>query len=271
MPGNRNVQLEEVEEQSPYHTVEKRLKQKKKRIRNYRLKVWLHRLFVLCLIIAIGIGIYFFDRSSYSRVQVVSVSGTTVYTAEEIQELTGIKVNSRRLLTIPIWIEYQMKGVVGIASVSVNNHVIDGVVTVNVQEERAIAYEKTADGLRVYYGSGDSVIIPDERESSLIDVPLISGFTDSQVIERIMDSLDQLSDDVLLSISQIKRVSLYSDENMIYFYMDDGHILISSQFGISALKDYSEMLSNDKTDKKCWVVLDMNESNQIVVLPTDCP
>ncbi len=272
MPRNRNVQLDvENEDNQVYQKIEGRMIAKKRKKRNKRLKIWFRRIIILLFVLALGIGGYWFDQSSVSRLSLISVGGNTIYTQEEILAYAKLSLNSRRLLILPFLKERQMQDLSGIKSVQIHNHVLSGVVNILVEEERAVAYTKDESALTVYFETGESAQFALSRESALLDVPYMSGFDDPAVIAGIVSELAKLSSDVLLSISQIQRVSLYSDDNMIYFYMDDGRIVISSQFGITALKDYQAMVSKDTTNKKCWIVLEMSEANQIAVLPTNCP
>lgn len=270
MPRDRKVQLEVEGESVAYNHVEQKIKDKKKQRRRFLMKVWSRRISILVLIVALGVGYFIFDQSAYARIYSAKVEGNTIYTDDEILTMSHLRVGDRRISAISFLVEYQMAKQIGIDSISLTQNIFTGEVAITVSEKRAVAYQKS-DVITVYYGDGSSLILPLDREVELDGVPYMSGFSDEVVRNRILASLAELPNSVLFAISQINQASLYNDENMIYFYMRDGYIVISSQFGISALEKWREMISLTTSSHQCWIVLEMDETSQQRVFQTSCP
>lgn len=269
MPGNRAVQLDEVDSKKAYQSVEAQLRARKRALRRRHRRRTLRRLLALVLIVASAIGLYLFDQSPYSRLKVITVSGNQVFTQEEILRMVNLKVNDRTLLSVPYFLELQLKNSKGIADADVKTNLITGNLNVHVSEKRALFYSKNEQGLNVYFQNGAMVTLPFESEGRLNNVPLMTGF-DETIRQEIVKAMSSLDDAVIAAISEIRQVNLYADENMIYFYMRDTHIIISSRYDIDVLSSYRQMASQSATNNQCWIVLKMDDGTKNV-LASACP
>jgi cell division protein FtsQ len=190
-----------------------KLKQQRRKKANKRLITLLFLFFLL-------IGCILYVQSPLSRVKSISVTGNGLYPSEQIISLSGLthktniwKVNensiSEKLLTLP-----EMKSIK--IKIQLPNSVI-----IQVKEFKRIAYlVKEGDFLAVL--ENGKIIENSNKGQIPVSAPILIGFTNGDVLDEMITSLEQLPDEIVNSISEIHHTPKETDKYKITLFMNDG-------------------------------------------------
>ena len=200
-------------------------RQKPKKKKTFRFRLFL---LILFLVIA-GIAGYYVLSLPIWKIQDVSVIGTSILSAEEIRNLSGIPLSENLFLTSFARTRSNLKRIAAIKEFSLYR-IPPGTVLIKITERKPIA---------MIVSSGASFIVDDEgfiinrnpnlnlNIPNLSDLPVISGITSGEIVggERIDPQGSKVLTDILFELSKLfgaKRTHLELGRfQAISFLLDD--------------------------------------------------
>ena len=225
-----------------------KLKQMRKKKANRRLIGLLTIFFLLIFSI-----IYL--QSPLSRIQSIQVEGNAYLTDKEIIEQSGLEVDDN------IWeikgdkIEKMIKKHPEIEDVRLKkgfpNHI-----TLEVSEYKYTAYVQKG---KEYYPILSNGKILDKKLSHIPDSgPLLVSFKEGKPLSIVIDQLEEMSEDVMNSISEIHHNPSKTDKTKVTLYMNDGFEVTASGETLSdKLVHYAAIVSQLEEGSKGVIDLEV--------------
>lgn len=192
-----------------------RLKQQRKKKANRRLIFYLSIFFLL-------ISLIVYLQSPLSNVQTIDISGNTLLTDEEIISLSNLSTGTN------MWSINKKKNIkqieehVAIKEVKIQR-VLPRKISIDVTELKHIGYiqkEKIAYPVLL----NGKVLTSMEVELSG-DAPLLVGFSDASILERMAAELENVPDPIYNLISEIHWAPSDDNTYKVILYMNDGFIV----------------------------------------------
>lgn len=208
-------------------------RKKKKR----KLKVF--RVFLAFIFLgAFGYGIYLFSKLPVKGYYIV---GNKYYTDQEIIEMTHLDKYPSYLLTNTLTIKNRVKKDKLIKNIKIK-HKINGMFEVQVEENKLLIYDnlkkksitKTLDEIDYY----------DENIPVLVNV-----IENKKIYKKFLEKFDELNEDIVKNISEIKYDSNDLDKERFLFSMNDGnyvYVTLSKFSNINSYLEISNTLPNNK-------------------------
>lgn len=231
--------------------IESEKKIKRKKIRKRKLK----RLVKVILIILIGVLIYWFDQSPYSRVRSINVKGNVHISDEVIIEKSKLKENNRLVKALGYKMTQKNK-VPGVENVSVKLYYTKGQITLVVKEYPVVGY---LDGPKLLFSNNDLVDVKSVNDNY---IPKLVGI-DAKMIKKFpefSDKLSRMDESSLNSISEIHRIDEPLEEIYFKLIMNNGYFVFTNLDNLLLMDYYSEIVSGiqkgNKPDNRCIYFLD---------------
>jgi len=234
---------------NPFEASKKAEEQKKKRKQKRTRKLLLR---VLTCLIAIAVILAAYLMLDISKVKSITVKGNVHLDKEYIIEKANINYNSRFILVIPFIAEYQLSSSNLISSSTVK-HTWGGGIVIEVNEEKAVAYFKEGNKTYVLLADGKKVELTPEIKSCTNTLPFIADIIGDENLEKLAQGLSEVSDKVILKISEICNYQASYDANMYRLVMNDGIQVISDVNSLPLITNYLEILKSVKQNNDCIV------------------
>jgi cell division protein FtsQ len=204
-----------------------KLKEQRRRKANRRLILLLILFFTLIVVVT-------YTQSPLSHVKRITVEGNEMYTRSELISKTGLSTSTNIWKVKTKEIEAGLKGLSEIKNATVKIH-WPNTVSIQVLEHQRIAYlEKDS----LYYPVMENGKILTSRKLAGIPVssPILLGFKDGSVLNKMVSELNSLPSEILNSISEIHYSPKKTDQYHISLFMNDG-------FEVSAtLRSFSDKM-----------------------------
>lgn len=192
-----------------------RLKQQRKKKANRRLIFYLSIFFFL-------ISIIVYLQSPLSNVKTIEVTGNTLLTDEEVIDLSGLTTSTNVWSLNKKKSRKQMEEHPAIQEVHVKRS-LPRTVQIEVEELTHIGYvqeEKTA-----YPVLLNGQVLTSMEVNLTGDAPLLVGFTDEEMLERMAAELAEVPTSIYNLISEVHWVPTEDNAYKITLYMNDGFIV----------------------------------------------
>ena len=195
-----------------------KLKQMRKKKANRRLITLLTIFFLLIFSI-----IYF--QSPLSRIKAIKVEGNSYLTDEEIVEASGIQLNEN------FW---EVKKEAAVTAIEKNQEVnsaevsrqLPNTIVITVNEYDYSAYVQK--GKDYYPVLTNGTILKKKVESIPDSGPLLVSFKEGKALQKVIEQLDNLSPEIMNSISEVHYSPRETDPYRIILYMNDGYEVTAS-------------------------------------------
>lgn len=237
------------------------LQNKKKKRKKRRRKIRMITIGVLLLI-----GVLYFS-SDASKVKSLDVSGNLFYTKDEVLKKAGLSYDTRYIVVPKLYIEYKLNQDDLLEDVSVTK-TMNGSISIHVKEKAMIGYFVKDEKNYALVSDGTTKEITSDNLSSIVNFPLIDGFSDEQLKNLAASFVvenREVSSSMIAMISEIHPYHASYDENMVKLVMQDGNFIYTDYASMPLLNDYKEgVLKNIKEGKKkerLCVVLDDATAN----------
>lgn len=191
-----------------------KLKQQRRKKANRRLIFLLVLFFILIAFI-----LYF--QSPLSHVKTITISGNQVHSEKEIISITGITNDTNIWRVRKQEIEAKLNELPEMKKTEVKIQMPNTVV-IKIQEFKRISY--IADGKSFLPVLDNGEILNEKKTDDLpLNAPILFTFTENDVLEEMIKSLEQLPVEVLNSISEIHYDPKETDKYHILVFMNDGN------------------------------------------------
>lgn len=176
--------------------------------------------------------IYF--QSPLSRVKDIHVIGSHVYSNEHIAKISGI-TNDTNIWNVDKEVaEKNIKKLPEVKEVKVSTQLPNSV-NIEIKEWKRTAYILKDGHFLPVLNNGE--ILREDTVDTSVNAPVLVGFSDGKVINKMVEDLSGLPEEVFNSISEIHHTPKKTDENHISLYMNNG-------FEVSAsLSNFSESMA----------------------------
>ncbi|WP_227395603.1 cell division protein FtsQ/DivIB [Jeotgalibacillus aurantiacus] len=189
------------------------LRQRRRKRANRRLSA-----VVLVFVLIILVVLYF--QSPYSKIQTIQVSGNDILTDQQILETGEFAAGDSFWTTGTESIEENLLTNELIKSAEVTKD-FPRTIMINVEEFQQMAYLRQEQEYTPVYENG---FLGTKGPSEVIrgSAPLLVGFSDRELVQKLAGSLSELPDEVLNSISEIHHSPTDVDNERIQVFMNDG-------------------------------------------------
>lgn len=189
------------------------LKERRRRRTNKKFSILLF-LFVTTLLIVL----YF--QSTYSQIQKITLTGEKLVPEQLYIEESTLKIGDSMWSFNESKIENLIANNAWVESVKVQRKWLTSV-HIQVNEFKQIGYLEDGDFLHIILENGQ--IIKTDGQVIPKDGPLFTGFDEEKIRKRMIKELNDLDNEVLTGISQIKYTPTENDAYSIQVYMNDGN------------------------------------------------
>ncbi|WP_134684579.1 cell division protein FtsQ/DivIB [Brevibacillus migulae] len=180
------------------------------------------KLTFLLVVFFLSVLAVLFFRSSYSKVQEITVYGNDLYAANEIVQASGLYKGMQFLNVWESDVREGLKPLAGIKSVSVERS-FPGKITLHVTEFKRVALWTSTDGKRAPLLENGTVLDKLDFRSRVVDRPLIRAWGAPELLPQLGKALGSLPPTVLEQISDIALTPTISDKQRVTLYMRDGN------------------------------------------------
>lgn len=204
-------------------------------------------IFVFFLLIAIVI----FLNSSISKISNIQIIGIDLLTEEEIYKKADINLDMYYFFADPDSIESNLKELDIIKEVEVTKK-FPGILTILAVEQEFVAYFKKSEHEWVPVLENGSLYNKEYNED-FFDRPLITKWTDMDLISDLASELSEIKPSILEEISEITQNPQEDELNRLLVYTREGYrIHINIEDLSENLNLYPEIIEGicDKTDNK---------------------
>ena len=195
-----------------------KLKQMRKRKANRRLIILLTIFFLLIFSI-----IYF--QSPISKIQSIKVEGNSYLTEKEIIEASGIRLNENLWEVKKNEAATAIENEKEVSSAKISRQ-LPNTIVITVDEYEYKAYVQEGKDYYPVLTNGSILkkklrVIPDSG-------PLLVSFKEGKALQKVIEQLDNLSPEIMNSISEIHYQPSESAPYKITLYMNDGYEVTAS-------------------------------------------
>lgn len=213
-------------------------------VKKVRNKLLIRRLTLIISIACLIILVLVYFVSPLSKLSNVTVSGNENTDVQTIISDSKLKTNE------PLWEQYWHRSVneknivkslprVSKAVISLN-----GVNSFKISiEEYAVVAAEARDG--AYYPILENgKVLPDKLDNQPGGMPIFENFQDEETIKSLMESYNQLSDELKAKISEIKYAPSDSNKELINLYMrDNNQVIVNISQLAEKMKYYDQVAS----------------------------
>ncbi len=218
-------------------TREKKVEKKKKdssledklpKLKEKRRKKMKQRLTLLLLLFSFAILVVVYFISPLSKIEKISVSGTSEVTDQSVIDASRIKSGE------PLWetffsrkekeklVKKQLSQVksMNLKFDSINSYEL------TIDEYKTVAYLEKKD---TYYNILENgKIVNESRKVSIGNQPIFINFKEGKVLKKMLEQYHLLKENIHNSISEIEYTPSKTDPYLIKIYMNDGNQVIAS-------------------------------------------
>lgn len=206
------------------------------KLKQHRRKKANRRLVFLLLLFFSLIACVSYFQSPLSRVKNIKVMGQEMYTKSQVISYSGITTKQN------IWkidkenINQSIKKLPEIKKVK-TTIIFPNTIQIKVQEYKRIGYFSKETSFYPVLENGK--IIKTEKLAQLpINAPILKGFSEGKVLKEMVQSLKEISPEVINSISEVQHTPKKTDKFHITVFMNDG-------FEVSAsLRTFSDKMTH---------------------------
>lgn len=204
-----------------------------------------NKLFIIIFLVFLIVAIVIFLNSSYSKINVIEITGISLLTEDDIYETTNIYYEMNYFLALKTKIKDDLLKLEEVKEVEVVK-IFPGKLFIHIVEFKPLAY---------LYDQPDWILIFENgllyyklNNIDFLEYPLVTDWQDMGQINKLAEELNKTKSSVLAEISEIQQNSQEDKPNQILIFTREGyrvHLLLED-FS-KKLNLYSEIIENLKT------------------------
>jgi cell division protein FtsQ len=225
------------------------------------------RMILILLLFVLIISSLFYYFSDLSNINEVLINGNYYLSEQEVLELTNIDIESDKfILKSDNNLKKELLKNIYIEDANIE-HLKNNVISIEIQEKKLAGYV-LSDNLKIYFTTGESIEISEEKYNLISYCPELNDFENTVVIELAI-KMDLLSQETIDAMSEIYPYITSYDSNMIELLMSNGKYIFLSPNSISVLENYFE-LSKVLTDSdECLYIDELSDGIYSSLCPWD--
>ena len=201
-------------------------KSKKKKVRIKYGKIFIFLLFLSSIIF----GTY---KVITMKTTNIYINGNTIYNDQEIIDLAGLREYPRIITISNHKIEKKLKENIYIKDVIVTRTSFLRKINIEIIENKPI----------LYYQYDNVYLLSDgEKTSDRFEVPILINQTPEDILKKLLKKINDVDDDVLCRISEIRYYPSNVDEELFYLTMNDGNYIYINIKNLKKLNNYIEIV-----------------------------
>ncbi|WP_214827100.1 cell division protein FtsQ/DivIB [Exiguobacterium algae] len=215
------------------------------------------RLLSVLLLFGLLIALVVYMQTSMSDVKEVRVNGLYWLDQSYVLDGTGLDEKAKIVSISPKRIVSEMEARAGIKNVEIDRSWYN-VVTVDVTEEKMIAYAKSEETDVVVLADGTlhpTGTITDPNK--LKDGPILRKFEDQADLERIASELESVDDATRARMSEVVLSRKKGEPTRYEIFMNDGNTILTPTLKLSqTVSKYGDIYENIPKGQRGTVVMD---------------
>lgn len=226
-----------------------KLKQQRRKKANRRLIFLLFLFFALIVVVA-------YIQSPLSRIKVITVKGNEFYSSQEIIQKTGLSTKTNIWTVKKQAISATLEQLPEIKNVDVKVKWLNSVV-IQITEHKKLAYLKKNS---FYYPVMENGSILENRKTGKVPInaPILMGFKEGAVLNKLLVEMGKLPNVVLNSVSEIHYAPRKTDHYHITLFMNDGFEVSATIKSFSGkMAHYPSIISQLDPNKKGIIDLEV--------------
>jgi len=216
-------------------------------------------LFLLFLFFVVLLGVLFF-RSSFSKIQLIEISGNRLLSREQIMEAAGIAAGDHFFAARAAELEERVLRLDAVEYVRVTKR-FPGEVRIEVREYPVVALELTKDGT-IAGLLANAASVEYSRVENAAARPVLSGWEDPAMKRRMTETLAKISAEHLQDISEIRHSPTVPYPDRIILYTRSRYEVVTT---ISYLPEKITLLDDSVYDQ----ISENRTAERIILLETD--
>lgn len=202
-------------------------------------KKFKRRMILISLIFLLVVSSLVYYFSDLSNINEVLINGNYYLSEQEVLELSNIDIESDKfLLQSDNNLKKELLKSIYIEDANIK-HLKNNVILIEIKEKKLAGYV-FSDNLKIYFTTGESIELSDEKYSLISYCPELNDFENNAVIELAI-KMDLLSQETIDAMSEIYPYITSYDSNMIELLMSNGKYIFLSPNSISVLDNYFEL------------------------------
>lgn len=226
------------------------MKKKIKLTLNFSLRTY--AILCCCALFLFSFVVYFFSEES--KISVLTCSGNSYYTDQEIYQQISLSLDSRITFIPAFTMEEKIEELplVKSATVTKSNRQLQ----IRVEEYTVIGYYVDGDANYAMVKDHSDIQLDEDHISKIVHFPLYTGFTSKQrkEIKAIFKEHDDLDKSIIERMSEVIPYESTYDENMLQITMRDGNTVYTSLSSLHMLSKYQGVLSQLKGKYACLML-----------------
>ena len=198
-------------------------------------------LILLTLYLLIMSFLYIFNI----KIKSIIITGNNFLTTEEIKKLVNLNKEDKFLTLNTFKIKNKLIKNKLIEDVNIKKS-LNGVITINITEEKVIFYNKTNN---VYVlGNGETI----ENIENILGIPTLINYVPGDIYKELIKKSNKLDDDIIKNISEIEykpdtKDGIVFDENRFILKMNDGNTVYINIANYLKLNKYKKLYSGSSS------------------------
>lgn len=239
---------------SSYKVISTALRQQRKNKQKSRFRKVIVILVGLIIVSAFLLVGYKLDQSSLFRVSAIIVNNNQLYEDEEILAHLKLAEGQRIWLIHPFLYKNKALGLNGVEDLTLKKQ--GNILLVEVLEQAVVGYKDEF----LLVKEGYLIRMTDFNEHFQKQVPIIVGFDDDQLLNRLGESLSKLNPEVLLLVASIEQVTTTYDHAQLWLLLTDQKQVYSDFRSLELLNDYPLFVDQIAPENNC-IYLDYTSSS----------
>lgn len=236
--------------------IQNEIQDKKRKRRKAAITNIVRWVFILVMGVGLAFAIFLYDKSDYSRVNTVYVTGNYYVSDQEVIDQLGFELGTSFYGFRSSNLENKVPEDSFIESINVTKHWFNQSMTIDVVEKKVVGYRITPERIELVAIDGSIQALLDKSQFPFLqDLPRFSGFLDDEALAILVDGISRADTVLYSNISEIIREPKTYDENYIRVMLADGVQLHTSIYSLESLDahTFTEIFNRLNEDQKCIV------------------
>ena len=261
---DNDFETENLEEIS-YDHVERILDNRRRRMDEKLFRSHQNSIAIKAVLTALCCVILIYFILPISHIHTIRITGQHFLTDTYIKEIAGISESDRFYLTIPSIVKSRLESNPLIASAEVTM-ADDQTISISVVENEMIGY-RYIDKPEVVLKDGSVVALESAYLDLVAMIPLIKGFEDEEKLNKLVTAFQDVDQEVIEDIAEIREYSLSYDPETILVLMRTGGYFIGSYYSMANINSYNEVYALQSDKSHCLLSLE----GQAKISSQTCP
>lgn len=220
------------------------MREKRRKKANFKF-IFIIAIFLFALLVIL----YF--QSSFSRINSIHVKGGTLHETTFYEEESGLSIDGSFWDFSTKGVKQELEKIDSVEEAKVSRKWINNV-EIAITEWQTVAYVENAGRYNALLENGEvfseEIIVPENK------APILNGFTDEKIRDRMTKQLLKMDKNVYAVISEVIFTGSDIDQDSITAFMDDGYEIHAAIPSFAEKMAYYEDIISQLTDHEKGVI-----------------